>query len=231
MTTEPTQIGNATLYHADCREVLPRLDAVDALIADPQYGIDLAKLTGSSRERWSQGRRTNRYSYAIHGDRDPFDPAHLLHYPKAVIWGGNHFCSRLPDGPDHRCWLIWDKRDGSTSDNQADCEMAWTNLAGPARLYSHKWRGMCRAGEENLSRGGRRVHPAQKPVALMMWVIEQCRLAPGSIILDPYMGSGSTGVAAVRMGFRYIGIEIERPHFDTACHRIAEEQQQGRLFG
>lgn len=225
--TERIVIGPAELWHGDCREILPAIAGVDALVSDPPYGIDIGKLTGNSRNRWNMQRRTHKYAMEVIGDDQPFDPAQFLEYPATILWGGNHFASRLPDA---RCWLVWDKRDGSTSDHQADCELAYTNLPGPARLFTQKWRGMIRAGEENLSRGGVRVHPTQKPVALMMWCLEQCRLSPGATVFDPFMGSGTTGVAAVRLGHRFIGCELDRQHFDMACERIQRELDRGHLF-
>ena len=230
MSFERVEIGNAVLYRGDCLELLPELAEVDALIADPPYGINLHGMCSTYRSRFlykSPGERYERDgAYLVHGDDKPFDPAPFLGFPKVILWGGNHYCSRLPDA---RCWLVWDKREGTTSDNQADCEMAWTNLPGPARLWSQLWRGMARRGEENVSREARS-HPTQKPIALMQWCITQCRLPADSLIADPFMGSGTTGVAAVRMGHRFIGIEIERKHFDTACRRIEEAQKQADMF-
>jgi site-specific DNA-methyltransferase (adenine-specific) len=220
-------IGKALLILGDCYPLLKEYAVVDALITDPPYGMDIAKKTGNSRNRWNTARRSIEYDFNIIGDDRPFDPKPFLGFDKAVLFGGNHFCSRLPDAS---CWLVWDKRDGSTSDHQADCEMAWTNLPGPARLYSQKWRGMIRAGEENLSCGGIRQHPAQKPVALLQWVIEQCKLQPGATIFDPFMGSGSLGVAAVRGGFNYVGIELDPVYYERACQRISDEQRQERMF-
>lgn len=217
-------IGPATLHFGDCMLGGERPGDVHAVIADPPYGIDLGKISGTGRNRWNEG--TN-YGFDIVGDDAPFDPAHWLQFPKVVLFGGNHFGSRLPDAS---CWLVWDKRDGGTSDSCADCELAWTNLRGPARLYSQKWRGMVRAGEENVSKGAVRVHPAQKPVALMAWVIAQCKLPPGAHILDPYMGSGTGAVAAIRGGYRYTGYEIEERYFDIACERAQQALSQGQLF-
>ncbi|MGX0617697.1 site-specific DNA-methyltransferase (adenine-specific) [Cupriavidus metallidurans] len=221
------QIGTATLYCGDCRELLAETPRSHALIADPPYGINLAKLTGSSRNKWNMSRRTVEYDFSIVGDDKPFDPAPFLDFQTVVLFGGNHFGSRLPDASS---WLVWDKRDGSTSDHQADCELAWTNLRGPARLYSHKWRGMVRAGEENVSRGGVRVHPTQKPVALMYWVIAQCKLPAGTVVFDPFMGSGTTGIAAARHGLPFVGVEIDPTYFDRACDRLRAEQEQTPLF-
>lgn len=227
---ERVEIGNAVLYLGDCLKLRDEFAHADALIADPPYGIDLGRMCSTYRSRYlyrSPGEVYEREGhYLVHGDDRPFDPAPFLGFPKVVLWGGNHFASRLPDA---RCWLVWDKREGTTSDNQADCEMAYTNLPGPARLYSQLWRGMVRRGEENVSRQARS-HPTQKPVALMQWCILQCRLAPGSVIADPFMGSGATGVAAVRLGHRFIGVEIERRHFDTACERIEQAQMQPDLL-
>ncbi|WP_316348500.1 site-specific DNA-methyltransferase [Desulfuromonas acetoxidans] len=222
-------IGLATLYLGDCMEFAEVLCG-DALITDPPYGINLGKMSGKDRSKYAsegwakQANRPDDY-YVIHGDDKPFDPSPLLRYPKVVLWGGNHFASRLPDS---RSWIVWDKREETGSDNQADCELAWTNLPGPVRMHHQLWRGICRRGEENVSRQGR-VHPTQKPVRLMEFCIAQCRLDPDAVIDDWFMGSGTTGVAAVRHGFRFVGVEIDAHHFDTACQRIEDEQRQLKL--
>jgi site-specific DNA-methyltransferase (adenine-specific)/modification methylase len=96
------------------------------------------------------------------------------------LWGADHYYHQLPPAG---AWLVWDKRDGSTSDDHADCEMAWTNIPGPARLWSQKWRGVIRAGEENVVHGPK-CHPAQKPAALMQWCVEKTT----GVVLDPFMG-------------------------------------------
>lgn len=227
---DPVNIGNATLYLGDCRELASSLELqVGAVVADPPYGINLHEMssTYTSRYLYGDGAPEDRKdAYLVHGDDQLFDPAPWLRFPKTILWGGIHFAQRLPES---RCWLVWDKREGGTSDNQADCEVAWTSLPGPARLHSQLWRGMVRRGEENVSRQDR-CHPTQKPVDLMSWCIQLCKLAPGSIVLDPYMGSGTTGIAAVRAGYRFIGIEIDPKHFETACRRIEDEQRQTRLI-
>lgn len=222
-------IGDATLYQGDCLEILPTIEFdVAALVSDPPYGIDLHGMSGSYASRCfnREDRVDKPGAYLIHGDDKPFDPTACLRFPKIILWGGIHFAQRLPDS---RCWLVWDKREGTTSDNQADCEIAWTSLPGPARLHSQLWRGIMRRGEENVSKQAR-CHPAQKPIDLMGWCIALCKLQPGQVVLDPYMGSGTTGIAAVRGGYRFIGIEIDAKHFDTACKRIEQEQKQGQMF-
>src|SRR5690606_4462774 len=102
------------------------------------------------------------------------------------------------------------------------------NLPGPARLHSQLWRGIARRGEENVSREARQ-HPTQKPVALMSWCLQLCKLKPGATVLDPYMGSGTPSVAAVRAGYRFIGVEIEPRHFESACERIEWATRQPPL--
>lgn len=216
-------IGDATLYLGDCKEVLPALPRAAVLAADPPYGMNLGAISGGVKDRFRRSRGFNT-NYTVTGDDAPFQPGHLLDFEEIILWGGNHYASRLPDA---RKWLIWDKRAGGASDNQADCELAWTNLAGPARLFTLLWRGMVRAGEENVSTGSYRCHPTQKPIALMRWCLAQTTAA---LVIDPYMGSGTTGAAALQLGRRFVGVEIEQVHFDTACRRIEEAWKQPRLF-
>lgn len=224
---EKVTIGNAELYHGDCLEVLDRIQA-DALISDPPYGIafdfqkNRSRKTGLNWGKDSDQDCDRKWSNII-GDDQPFDPAPLLRFPKVVLWGGNHFGSRLPDA---RGWLVWDKKCHTTPDNHSDCELAWTNLNVVCRIYRHLWRGIVRAGAENVSNSAKH-HPTQKPVALMQWCIQLAGLP--AVVLDPYMGSGSTGVACMNLDRRFIGIELERGYFDIACKRIEEAQQQGHL--
>lgn len=225
------RIGEAILHLADCLEILPTLDRSHALISDPPYGIATnTDRTGRRLGGKSKGllptHQTAKHEPVI-GDDRPFDPAPLLDFEKVILWGGNHYCERLPGSPH---WLIWDKREGTGPDDSADCELAWTNLKGPARMYRHLWRGLCRRGEENIAAGrdSWRLHPTQKPVALMVWCIAQA--GTPAVVVDPYMGSGSTGVAAARMGLRFIGLEIHPPYFDIACERIDAAYRQQRLF-
>ena len=219
--------GRVTLHLGDCRDVLPRLEAVDAIVSDPPYGMNYGAITGgrkpAGRFALNAWKRADRH---IVGDDAPFDPRHLLDFPVVVLFGGNHFASRLPDA---RCWLVWDKRHGTPPDNNADFEVAWTNLDRPGRMFSHLWRGLVRAGEENVAIGGGRLHPAQKPVALMAWVLDYCRLAEDAIVVDPYIGSGTTAIAAIRAGYRFVGIEIDGACFDVARRRIEAELRQPRM--
>lgn len=161
------------------------------------------------------GRKMGMDGHSIVGDQEPFDPAHLLPYHRAILWGANHYADKLPA----RCgWVVWDKRDGSPSNDQSDAEMAWTNILTVARVFSARWSGAHRTGREQQEG---RLHVNQKPVALMGWCI---RLAgDDELILDPYMGSGSTLVAARELGRKAIGIEIDERHCDTAARRLSQD--------
>ncbi len=222
---DPVVIGDATLYLGDCREILPILPKVDAVVTDPPYGIAYRSNHNSSRRGvWAKWVRSENLPGII-GDDKPFDPEQILALDvPTVIFGGNYCADMLPPS---RCWLIWDKRDKIAPNNQADCELAWTNLDKPARIYRHMWSGLLRAGEENVSRGAKE-HPHQKPVALLRWCIDY--IGAAETILDPYYGSGSTGVACAHLGRKFIGVEISEVYFDIACRRIEDAQRQTKLF-
>ena len=216
------KIGLATLYHGDCKDLLNSIEC-DAVISDPPYGIGF-KHGGNDRSGIGKGKYATVFAGdSIAGDDAPFDPTPILNVsPVILLWGANHYADKLPP---KSSWLIWDKRAGSNCTNDfADCEMAWLNTGGVARVFRHHWDGMMRASEHGIPR----VHPTQKPVALMKWCILQA--GTPKKIFDPYMGSGTTGVAAVEMGLEFIGCEIEKRHFDTACNRIADAQRQEQLF-
>lgn len=220
--------GRVQLYLGDCREILPTLGKVDAVVTDPPYGIGF-KWSGAARGgrtaglAWGReaGRRQPEWSDII-GDDEPFDATVWTSFPEVILWGGNNYANM----PAARCWLVWDKRRDTAPDHHGDCELAWTNLDSVIRCHKQVWRGIVREGEENVANGAKH-HPTQKPAALMRWCIEQTR---GETVLDPYMGSGTTGVAAVKLGRRFIGIEIEPKYFDIACRRIEEATRQPDMF-
>lgn len=135
----------------------------------------------------------------------------------AIIFGGNYF-----ELPPTRCLLIWDKGAGFKKRNFAESEVAWTNFDAVVRNYTYD---PLAAGDY---KGGKKEHPTQKPVSVMEWCISQAPEQTATIC-DPFMGSGSTGVAALRMGRRFIGIERERKYFDIACERMETATAQGRL--
>ena len=208
-------IGDAVLYLGNALDIAPTLSRDCAVIADVPYGINANTKARSSKrvgavESRHAGNPILQDFPVIEGDDKPFDPTVWLSYPEVILFGANYFCDRLP--PSSK-WLVFDKRRGNTSDDNADCEIAWTNIKGPARLFSHLWRGMVRDSET----GQKKVHPTQKPIPLMRWCIEQVK---AMTILDPYMGSGTTGVACLQLGRKFLGVEIDPVYFDTACRRI-----------
>lgn len=222
---EKVIIGNAELYCGDCAVILPQLDNVDLILTDPPYGINAdVKMKASSGKKSIGGAAYKKdYGDSNWDSKPPAKWLFELILEKAdyqIIFGGNYF--HLPPTP---CVLVWDKDNGTT--NFADCELAWTNLKGAVRLKKYLWNGML---QENMKKKELREHPTQKPVPIMEWAISQ---APEEVetILDPFMGSGTTGVACHKMGKRFIGIERERKYFDIACRRIEDAQKQEDMFG
>jgi site-specific DNA-methyltransferase (adenine-specific) len=191
------------------------LGKVDAVVTDPPYGIGYA--AGVPSRLNTTG---NVNLGAIRGDDQQFDPAPWLRFGHVILWGANHFAGRLPHGR----WLAWNKLgDKEPWDQFSDVEFAWQNRRAADKLFSHLWKGLCQAGA-----GEKRSHPTQKPVALMEWCLGF--LPDAHTILDPFMGSGTTGVACAKLGRKFIGIEIEPRYFDIACRRIEEAYRQPRLF-
>lgn len=212
-------IGNAELYLGDCLEILPTLPKVDAVITDPPYGIGYIHSGGKTKGVAGPSRHAG---VAITGDDRPFNPSVLLDFENVILWGADHYSGSLPITGR---WLIWDKRCGVTPErDQADCEIAWHSKKGVSRMFRHVWDGMIKDSEK----GEPRVHPTQKPIILMQWCIEQSMTA--GVVFDPFMGSGTTGVACANLGRKFIGIEIEPKYFDIACERIENAQRQQRLF-
>ena len=212
-------LGNAELWHGDCLELLPLLPTFSCIVSDPPYGIGFVH-SGDGKRAVNPTKFAN---VSVIGDDAPFDPAFLtaLGLP-TVLWGANHYANRLDNSG---AWLCWDKRAASGHSNDfSDCELAWTNKKNVARMFRHHWDGMMKASEQ----GEPRTHPTQKPVALMEWCI--AHLGRPVVVFDPYMGTGATGVAAMNLGLKFIGVEIHLPYFDIACERIARAQAQSRLF-
>lgn len=208
---------SATLYLGDCLSIAPELQGVDAVISDPPYGI------GHYKGNTGKGKHTRRNAETINGDNQPFDPAVWLEYENVLLWGADHYAQRLPRGR----WLVWDKLNGLPAfDSFSDIEVAWHNRPGAARIYHYMWKGICQQGDKE----GGRVHPTQKPVPLMAWCMEQAGVTIGATVLDPYMGSGTTGIACLRTGRNFVGIEKDPKHFANALARIEREVNQGALL-
>lgn len=198
-----------TIYHGDSREIAAGLVA-DVLVTDPPYGI---RYSPSQNGRKAWGAKTFVGDVVVAGDDEPFDPAPWLRFETVVMFGANHFADRLPATA---AWMVWDKRDGMTSNDFADCELVWTNLPGNARVFRHLWSGALRASE----RGEPRLHPTQKPLVLMRWLLDKC---PPGVVLDPFMGSGTTLRAAKDLGRRCIGIDVDERYCETAAKRLGQE--------
>lgn len=213
-------IGDITLILGDCREVLPALERehpFDALVTDPPYGIGEAAGANASRGKLAVARDYGNAAW----DDETADEALACAMSYAhwqIIFGGNYY-----DLGPTSCWLVWDKVNGNN--DFADCELAWTNLPRAVRRLRYLWNGMLRANGEE--RGD---HPTQKPIGVMKWALQQLPLAERPHVLDPFMGSGTTGVACVQLGLRFTGIEREPQYFDAACRRIEEAWKQPRLF-
>ena len=209
-----------TLYCGDCREVLPLLHLEGAAcITDPPYGINYRSNHNSSRRgAWARWVRYENMP-GIYGDEQPIDPMPLLNFDPLVIFGGQYVANQLPPT---RCWIIWDKRDGIGPNNQADCEMAWTNLDKPSRIHRQMWSGLLRAGESNVARSPK-LHPHEKPVELMRFAIGYAEPDRRLPIIDPYCGSGSAVLAAKELGYQAIGIEIEPRYCELTVKRLRQE--------
>jgi len=221
MIHEDITLGPVRLILGDCLKIAPKLEGVDAVITDPPYGMNWdtngKRFSGGSKTRskeWSRGRD---WGKAIEGDASIFDPSPWIEYKRVVLFGSNHFGSRLPVGTK----LVWIKRDPSAFGTfLSDAEEAW--MKGGHGVY-------CKQGPHPESMAAERGHPTQKPVELMAWCFDKAKVPSGSLILDPYMGSGTTLIAAIRTGRRAIGIEIDERHFRTAVERVRRELAQPTL--
>lgn len=208
----------ATLVNGDCLEALP-IEA-DAIITDPPYGMDWD--TDSTRFSGPTVRGPGRDRERIHGDAEPFDPSPWLNYPAVVMFGANHYAQRLPVGTT----LVWLKRlDAAFGSFLSDAEIAW--MKGGHGVYAYR---KCFPHAAKTTEAGDSIHPSQKPVALMAWVMERAKVPVGATVCDPYMGSATTAIACLRTGRNFVGYEKDPKHFLTACARLEAEMNQGALL-
>lgn len=215
-----------TIYCGDAYLISSGISA-DVLCSDPQYGIGFK--TNAKRSRCEKGlnfadrtkniRRDPAWLALQDNDRRPFEPAPFLRFSEMILWGANNYSHLLPTS---RGWLVWDKLKGKTPTCFGDCELAWTNIDMPIRIWSQLWRGIVREGEENLNIQSK-VHPCQKPAALMRWALQ---FTKGKTVFDPFMGSGTTLLAAKDLGRQSIGIEIEERYCEIAARRLQQEVLQ-----
>jgi DNA modification methylase len=214
---EKVVIGNAELWLGDCRDVLPLLPACDLILTDPPYGIARDKGAGGGGFDSTGKYRRKPRRYSGGWDSSPPDEellASVISAGKvAIVWGGNYF--QLPPGGK---WLVWNKQ--QVMPTYSDAELAWTTLPGVSvKLFTLG----CNSARIELG-----LHPTQKPVLLMDWCIQLAKNA--ATVHDPFMGSGTSGVAAVSRGLRFVGIERDPEYFDIACERIENAQRQRAMF-
>ncbi len=216
------QIGDAVLINADCLEAMKQLPdcSVDAVITDPPYGIGYKSGPISPASISSTGKR---FSKRIIGDDVSFDPSPFCEFPLVAFTGAQYFYDRLPAGGSLHCW---DKRGNYKPLDQADADMIWISHRKGCRVFHLVWRGICRHSETTK----RMEHPMQKPIALMEWILKLLDVPETTLVLDPFMGSGTTGVVCMNLGRKFIGVEIDPGYFEIARHRIEQAQQQMRLF-
>lgn len=217
------EASGITIYLGNCREVLGELyedmrmahRAFDLLLTDPPYGIGSARVGRGGRQDGNAVAPSADYGDATWDDQTQDEPLAFARTlcKHQIIFGGNYY--HLPPS---RCWLVWDKENGAN--DYADCELAWTNIERPVRRIVYRWHGMLQqhAGVKKE----KRVHPTQKPEPVMVWALQH---APADVqtVLDPFMGSGTTLVAAKRLGKRAMGIELDERYCEIAAQRLSQE--------
>lgn len=214
MPFDEVTIGNCRLIHGDCREVLPLLPLVDLVLTDPPYGIGDALVKGGRGGSFERLISANAAEWDVTPEKQVFDLI-FARSKNQIFWGGNYF-----EIPPTKKPLCWDKVRPNQK-NLSEWEMAWTSFTGRAQMFKHCANGGFVTAEANE-------HPTQKPVPLMEWCLS---FAPDAqTVCDPFMGSGTTGVACARMGLQFVGIERERKYFEIACRRIEQAYAQPRLF-
>lgn len=216
---------NYELLQGDSYTMVERWPSNAALLTDPPYGMGY-KSTHSTAPNRDHLQRIDGDFAPIVGDDQPFNPAPWLRFRWICLWGAQFYADALPVSGQ---WYVWDKRADKTPSDQSDCELAWTNQRGPARIHTQLWRGMMRAGEENIVHSPK-LHPNQKPVSLWLWVLEQMRIPKGVLVIDPFAGSASLGVACMRYGCDYLGVEIASHYWRVGTDRLAQEVKRPTLF-
>ena len=190
--------------------------SVQVCVTDPPYGIGENRAKVMSRGKLSAPIDYGEFDWdAQPATAEQIDACRRVSQNQ-VIFGGNYFVLPLSSG-----WIVWDKLN---SGDFADCELAWTSYKRAVRKFTYLWNGMIKEHPE------KRFHPTQKPLALMLWVIENYT-KPSDTVLDPFMGSGTTGVACVQLGRNFIGCEIDPGYFNIAEKRIHDALNQPDLFG
>jgi len=211
--------GQIILHNADCVDVMRSIGdkEIDLVLTDPPYGIGvdggiggsvLAKKSDFEKKWWDKKSPENKV----------FDELFRVSQNQ-IIFGANHFISKIPY--DSSSWIVWDKDNGNN--NFADCELAWTSHKTAVRKFRWKWQGML---QENMKDKDVKIHPTQKPVALMSFCLNKYS-KENDLIFDGFFGSGTTAISCIRTKRRFIGCELDKEYFEKACERIETELRQG----
>jgi len=223
------------IYCGDCLDLMREMPdkGVDLVLTDPPYGIgesneknlSRGKPFGSKRDRPGSSRVAGAKNYgSFEWDASRVSREYISEIRRVsenqIIFGGNYYADLLDPSS---CWLVWDK---DNSGDFADCELAWTSFKTAVRKFKWRWNGML---QEDMRHKEERIHPTQKPVPLFLQILEKYS-KPGDLVLDPFLGSGTTAIACLRTGRHFIGIEKHEPYFIMAQERIDKERAQVRLF-
>jgi site-specific DNA-methyltransferase (adenine-specific) len=213
------------LIQGDCLEVLKQLPdkSIDLILTDPPYGINIA----SNKTVGGKGVCKNTIFEVNDWDKQSPDRIYFEEMlrvgRKIIIFGGNYFSDKLPTSG---AWLIWDKRcEDKHQNNFADAELCWTNLQ-TTRIYRFLYKGMI---QEDMRHKEEKLHPTQKPVALIEKMVND-NTENNNLVLDCFMGSGTTGCASLKLGRRFVGVELDEGYFRIAERRCKEWENQERLF-
>ena len=217
-------MSKTVAYNTDCMEYMATLPdkAFHLAIVDPPYGI------GANKRRGNTGKNSHIKQKEYHeGDWDSeipnkyyFDELFRVSRNQ-IVWGGNYMLSHLYNTP---CFIVWNKDNGSNL--YADCEIAWTSFKTAVRMFTWKWHGFL---QQNMKNKEMRIHPTQKPVALYEWLLLNYA-KEGDKILDTHLGSGSSRIAAHKLGFEFVGCELDKDYFEAQEKRFKIETMQQSLF-
>jgi site-specific DNA-methyltransferase (adenine-specific) len=216
-------IGKATLHNCDCMELLKATPDkfYDMAIVDPPYGINVSK---SGNVGGNKLAKATDYG-AKEWDAYSPDSAYFLELQRVsknqIVWGANHFMEKINKGSP--CWIVWDK---DNTGNFADCELAFTSFKTAARLFKYTWNGMLQGDMKNKEQ---RIHPTQKPVKLYEWLLTNYA-KQGDKILDTHLGSMSSVIACLNLGYEITGTELDKDYFEAGVKRVEQSQKQQRMF-
>jgi site-specific DNA-methyltransferase (adenine-specific) len=187
----------------------------DLAVVDVNYGIKEDGRNNHTRGKLAVSKDYRSFSRYDNDSPDKIYFNELFRVSKSqIIWGANHFINKIPFASS--CWIVWDKMNGAT--DFADCELAWTSFDTAVRIFRFRWAGMLQGNMRNKQE---RIHPNEKPYELYQWLLKNYA-QPGNKILDTHLGSGSSRIAAYKMGFDFWGYEIDKDYFQAQERRFKE---------